>query len=113
MTSRPSLTEADRVRPVPPIEVPPHPVLAHPVAPDPLVPGPPGPAVASGVKLLLSGEHADPRAAQAVVLLPVLLEILLRRLTGAAFDGWFVLGSVVAAVPTVGAVLIGRGWLST
>ena len=90
MASRSWLTEADRVRPIPP-----------------------GPAVASGVKLLLSGERADPRAAQAVILLPVFLEILVRQLTGAAFDGWFVLGSVVAAVPTVGAVLIGRGWLST
>ena len=76
------------------------------------VPAAPRPAVASGVKLLLSGEHADPRAAQAVVLVPVFLELVLRQLTGAAFDGWFVLGSLVAAVATVGALLIGRGWLS-
>ena len=89
MTALPSLAEADRFRPA--------------VT---------GPDVASGVQLLLSGEHADPRAAQAVILLPVFLEILLRQLTGGAFDGWFELGSVVAAVPTAGAVLIGLGWLS-
>ena len=89
MTALPSLAEADRFRPA--------------VT---------GPDVASGVRLLLSGEHADPRAAQAVILLPVFLDIVLRRLTGAAFDGWFELGSVVAAVPTAGAVLIGLRWLS-
>ena len=61
MTALPSLAEADRFRPA--------------VT---------GPDVASGVQLLLSGEHADPRAAQAVILLPVFLEILLRQLTGAA-----------------------------
>jgi signal transduction histidine kinase len=61
---------------------------------------------------LLAGERADPRPAQGVFLIPVALELVLRLLTGVGLDEYFVYGSVIAAVPTLGAVAIGRGVLS-
>lgn len=70
------------------------------------------PALVSGVQQLLLGERADPRAAQGFFLVPVLLEVVLRLATHGSFDEWFALGSIVVMVPTLGAVLVGRGRLS-
>jgi signal transduction histidine kinase len=66
----------------------------------------------SEIQQLLTGERADPRPAQGVFLIPVALELVLRLLTGVGLDEYFVYGSVIAAVPTVGAFAIGTGWLS-
>ena len=70
------------------------------------------PALVSGVQQLLLGERADPRAAQGFFLVPVLLEVVLRLATNGTFDQWFALGSAVLAVPTLGAVLVGRRLVS-
>ena len=66
----------------------------------------------SEIKQLLTGEQADPRAAQGIFLLPVLMELVLRALIGVGFDVYFVLASLVVAVATVGAVAIGLDRLS-
>jgi two-component system phosphate regulon sensor histidine kinase PhoR len=64
----------------------------------------------SEIQQLLTGEDADPRAAQGIFLIPVLAELLLRAFAPAEFDVYFWLGSVLALVPTLGSVAIGRGW---
>ncbi len=67
--------------------------------------------VVSDIQQLLTGERADPRAAQAVFLVPVLVELLLHLVLPGGFDSNFVCGAVAAAVATVGAVAIGTGVL--
>jgi two-component system phosphate regulon sensor histidine kinase PhoR len=62
------------------------------------------------IQQLLTGEDADPRAAQGIFVIPVLAELLLRAFAPAEFDVYFWLGSVLALVPTLGSVAIGRGW---
>ena len=69
-------------------------------------------SLVSEIKQLLTGEQADPRAAQGIFLLPVLMELVLRALIGVGFDIYFVLASLVVAVATVGAVAIGLDRLS-
>ncbi len=61
------------------------------------------------IQRLLTGERADPRPAQAVFLVPVMAELLLRVLSGAGLDRYFVFGTLVALVPTLGALAIARG----
>ncbi len=61
----------------------------------------------SEIQQLLTGEQADPRAAQGLFLLPVMMELLLRALVGVAYDRYFIIASLIVAVATVGAVLIG------
>jgi two-component system phosphate regulon sensor histidine kinase PhoR len=67
----------------------------------------------SEIQQLLTGERADPRAAQLVFLIPVVVEFLLHLLPPASFDAYFAYGTAVAAVPTIGAVAIGRGLLAS
>ena len=69
-------------------------------------------SLVSEIKQLLTGEQADPRAAQGIFLLPVLMELVLRALIGVGFDIYFVLASLVVALATVGAVAIGLDRLS-
>src|SRR4051812_3929913 len=66
----------------------------------------------SEVQQLLTGEEADPRAAQGLFLLPVAMELLLRVLVGTGYDAYFVVATLIVAVATVGAVLIGLDRLS-
>ncbi len=66
----------------------------------------------SEIQQLLTGERADPRAAQGLFLLPVLMELALRALVGVSYDRYFVIASLVVAVATLGAVLIGLDLLS-
>jgi two-component system phosphate regulon sensor histidine kinase PhoR len=66
----------------------------------------------SEIQQLLTGERADPRAAQALFLIPVLAEIVLRILAPHDFDAWFFYGTALMAVPTLGSVAIGKGLLS-
>ena len=69
-------------------------------------------ALIGEIQQLLTGEHADPRAAQGLFLIPVMAETLLLLLTPAQFDGYFLLGTLIVLVPTLGSVAIGKGWLS-
>ena len=69
-------------------------------------------ALIGEIQQLLTGEHADPRAAQGLFLIPVMAETLLLVLTPAQFDGYFLLGTLIVLVPTLGSVAIGKGWLS-
>ena len=69
-------------------------------------------ALIGEIQQLLTGEHADPRAAQALFLIPVLAETLLLAVSPAQFDGYFLLGTLIAAVPTLGSIAIGKGLLS-
>jgi two-component system phosphate regulon sensor histidine kinase PhoR len=64
------------------------------------------------IQRLLTGEQADPRPAQAIFLVPVLADMLVRLASGVGFDRYFVMGSLVALVPTVGALAIGTGLAS-
>ncbi len=64
----------------------------------------------SEIQQLLTGERADPRAAQALFLIPVAVELLLRVLAPGGLDTYFVYGSAVALVPTLGAIAIGKGY---
>jgi two-component system phosphate regulon sensor histidine kinase PhoR len=64
------------------------------------------------IQQLLTGEQADPRAAQGIFLLPVLMELVLRVLLGVKFDGYFVVATLIVALATLGAVLIGLDRLS-
>ena len=64
------------------------------------------------IQQLLSGEHADPRAAQGLFLIPVLVETLLHLAMPAEFDTYFLIGSLIAVIPTLGSVAIGKGLLS-
>ena len=57
-------------------------------------------SLVSEIKQLLTGEQADPRAAQGMFLLPVLMELVLRVLIGVGFDIYFVVASLVVAVAT-------------
>ena len=66
----------------------------------------------SEIQQLLIGERADPRPAQGVFLIPVALELVLRVLTGVGLDQYFLYGSLIAAIPTLGAVAIGTGFVS-
>ena len=66
----------------------------------------------SEIQQLLTGERADPRPAQGVFLIPVALELVLRLFTGVGLDEYFVYGSIIAAIPTLGAFAIGTGRLS-
>jgi two-component system phosphate regulon sensor histidine kinase PhoR len=66
----------------------------------------------SEIQQLLTGEHADPRAAQGVFLIPVAVELLLHVVLPVDFDFYFVCGSVVAVVATLGSVAIGKGLAS-
>jgi signal transduction histidine kinase len=61
----------------------------------------------SEIQQLLTGEQADPRAAQGIFLLPVIMELVLRTLIGAEFDVYFIVATLVVAIATLGAVLIG------
>ncbi|MBV9831345.1 MAG: PAS domain-containing protein, partial [Marmoricola sp.] len=65
------------------------------------------------IQKLLTGERADPRPAQAVFLIPVLAELVVRVSTGAGFGPYFAVGSLVVLVPTLGALAIGTGLVST
>ena len=69
-------------------------------------------SLVSEIQQLLTGEQADPRAAQGLFLLPVITELVLRVLVGAGYDGYFVVATLVVALATVGAVLIGLDKLS-
>ncbi len=68
-------------------------------------------ALVSEVQQLLTGERADPRAAQGLFLLPVAMELVIRTLVESGFDVYFLVGSLIVAVPTLGAVAIGTGVL--
>ena len=69
-------------------------------------------SLVSEIQQLLTGEQADPRAAQGLFLLPVVMELVLRLFVGAGFDAYFIVATLVVAVATVGAVLIGLDQLS-
>ena len=66
----------------------------------------------SEIQQLLTGERADPRAAQFVFLIPVAVEVLLHLGTPTGLDNYFLVGSLIALVPTLASVAIGKGWLS-
>ncbi|MCW2865854.1 MAG: sensor histidine kinase [Marmoricola sp.] len=68
--------------------------------------------LSGAVRDLLSGQHADPRAAQGVVLVPVLLEALLHLVTASPLDPWFGLGTSLVLAVSIGAWLIGTGTLA-
>ncbi len=67
----------------------------------------------SGFQRLLSGEHADPRAAQGVFLVPVLVEVVFRLVAQRGLDAYLVAGLVILLVPTVASSAIGRGMLAS
>ncbi len=69
-------------------------------------------SLVSEIQQLLTGEQADPRAAQGIFLLPVVMELVLRILIGAGFDAYFIVATLIVALATVGAVLIGLDKLS-
>ena len=69
-------------------------------------------SLVSEIQQLLTGEQADPRAAQGIFLLPVFMELVLRMFIGAPFDRYFVVASLIVAVATLGAVLIGLDRIS-
>jgi two-component system, OmpR family, phosphate regulon sensor histidine kinase PhoR len=64
-------------------------------------------SLVSEIQQLLTGEQADPRAAQGLFLLPVFMELVLRFLIGVPFDVYFVVATLIVALATLGAVLIG------
>jgi two-component system phosphate regulon sensor histidine kinase PhoR len=69
-------------------------------------------SLVSEIQQLLTGEQADPRAAQGIFLLPVIMELLLRVGIGAGYDAYFIVATLIVAIATVGAVLIGLDRLS-
>jgi two-component system phosphate regulon sensor histidine kinase PhoR len=69
-------------------------------------------SLVSEIQQLLTGEQADPRAAQGIFLLPVIMELLLRVGIGVGYDAYFIVATLIVAVATVGAVLIGLDRLS-
>lgn len=69
-------------------------------------------SVVAELRRLLRGEGADPRATQAICLVPVVLELLLLTLTSAGPGPIFLYGSLVVAVPTVAAYAIASSWVS-
>jgi two-component system phosphate regulon sensor histidine kinase PhoR len=66
----------------------------------------------SEIQQLLTGERADPRAAQGLFLLPVIMELVLRFFAGAGYDAYFVVATLIVALATAGSVLIGLDRLS-
>jgi len=69
-------------------------------------------ALVSEIQQLLTGERADPRAAQLVFLIPVAVEMLLHLVPPTGLDKYFLVGSCIAVVPTLASVAIGKEWLS-
>ena len=69
-------------------------------------------SLVSEIQQLLTGEQADPRAAQGLFLLPVFMELILRFLIGVPLDIYFFVASLIVALATLGAVLIGLDKLS-
>jgi two-component system phosphate regulon sensor histidine kinase PhoR len=69
-------------------------------------------SLVSEIQQLLTGEQADPRAAQGVFLVPLIVELLLHLMPPRTFDAYFAYGSVVALVSTLGSVAIGQRLLS-
>jgi signal transduction histidine kinase len=69
-------------------------------------------ALISEIQQLLTGEQADPRAAQGLFLLPVVMELLLRIVVGTGYDAYFIVATLIVTVATIGAVLIGLDRLS-
>jgi two-component system phosphate regulon sensor histidine kinase PhoR len=69
-------------------------------------------SLVSQIQQLLTGEDADPRAAQGMFLVPVVVELLLRALSPEGLDSYAFYGSVIALVPTVASVAIGTSLLS-
>jgi two-component system phosphate regulon sensor histidine kinase PhoR len=65
----------------------------------------------SEIQQLLTGERADPRAAQFLFLIPVAVELLLHLAPPTGLDSYFLIGSLIAVVPTLASVAIGKGWL--
>ncbi len=63
----------------------------------------------SEIQQLLAGEQADPRAAQGLFLVPLVIEVCLQLALGGELGRLFLLGLAVVAVPTVGAFAIARG----
>ena len=70
-------------------------------------------ALIGEIQQLLTGEHADPRAAQGLFLIPVVVEALLHVVSPVRFDVYFLLGCLIAVIPTLGSVAIGKGLLSS
>ena len=68
-------------------------------------------APAPQIQRLLSGQGSDPRAAQAVFLLPLGLEVLLQLVAGVPLPPSLTVGLLVVAVPSVGAVALATGRL--
>ncbi len=66
----------------------------------------------SGIQRLLTGEHADPRAAQGLFLIPVLVELAFHFAAGREHDPYITYGSCVLLGATLAAVAIGRGFLA-
>src|ERR1700712_5102629 len=66
----------------------------------------------SEIQQLLTGERADPRAAQGVFLIPVIVELVLRALAPQGLDAYFFYGTAIAVVPTLASVAIGRGYVN-
>ncbi len=66
----------------------------------------------SEIQQLLTGERADPRAAQFVFLIPVAAEMLLHLVSPTGLDSYFLVGTCIAVVPTLASVAIGKEWLS-
>ncbi|MET0998623.1 MAG: ATP-binding protein [Marmoricola sp.] len=64
------------------------------------------------IQQLLTGEHADPRAAQGLFLIPVVVELLVHLVPGAGFDEFFLYGTLVVLVPTLASIAIGKGLAS-
>lgn len=69
--------------------------------------------VAAEIRQLLAGEHAGPRAAQLVFLVPVVVELLLHRVASGGFDSYFAYGSLIVAVATVASFVIDSRTVST
>ena len=63
----------------------------------------------SEIQQLLAGEQADPRAAQGLFLVPLVIEVCLQLALGGQLGRIFLLGLAVVAVPTVGAFAIASG----
>ena len=66
----------------------------------------------SEIQQLLTGEHADPRAAQGMFLIPVLLEFVLHLMSPQGFDRYSLYGALVVLVPSVASVAIAKGLVS-
>jgi signal transduction histidine kinase len=64
------------------------------------------------IQQLLTGEHADPRAAQGMFLIPVVLELVLHLMSPHGFDRYTLYGALVVLVPSVASVAIAKGLVS-